>query len=71
VAQVTRSAAVTQSVAEYVHRAYELHYECGERQWSGLQLLRQGADAVERATAARREHEASKEAEKQLTQVRR
>ncbi|GIL71980.1 hypothetical protein Vretifemale_2385 [Volvox reticuliferus] len=68
-AQVTRSAAATQSVTEYVHRACELRYECGERQWGTLQVLRRAADAAERVEVARRAVKASQEAERQLTQA--
>ncbi|GLC41228.1 hypothetical protein PLESTM_001169000 [Pleodorina starrii] len=68
-ARVTRSAAAVQSVTEYVHRACEIRYERGERQWGILQLLRQAADAAERAETARRELKASEAAEKQLVQA--
>ncbi|GLI64051.1 hypothetical protein VaNZ11_007215 [Volvox africanus] len=68
-AQVTRSAAATQSVTEYAHRACELRYECGERQWGTLQVLRRAADASERVEVARRALKASQEAETQLTQA--
>ncbi|GIL65610.1 hypothetical protein Vafri_19197 [Volvox africanus] len=67
--QVTTSAAAVLNVTEYVHRACELRYECGERQWGILQILRQAADATERAGIAQRELKASEEAEKQLTQA--
>ncbi|GIL45689.1 hypothetical protein Vafri_2880 [Volvox africanus] len=68
-AQVTRSAAATQSVTEYAYRACELRYECGERQWGTLQVLRRAADAAERVEVARRALKASQEAETQLTQA--
>nr|BCL66264.1 hypothetical protein [Volvox reticuliferus] len=67
--QVTTSAAAALNVTEYVHRACELRYECGERRWGTLQILRQCADATERAGLARRELKASEEAEKQLNQA--
>lgn len=68
--QVTRSAAATQSVTEYVHRTCELRYECGERQWGILQVLCQAVEAAERVEKGSCELKASLESERQAGQVR-
>ncbi|GFR40075.1 hypothetical protein Agub_g619 [Astrephomene gubernaculifera] len=64
--QVMRPAAVGQSIAEYVHQACELHFECADRQRDILRLLRLAAEAMGRADVAQREYRASKEAAEQL-----
>lgn len=69
-AQVSRPAAVAQSVIEYVHQACKLYYECAERQQGTLQLSRLAAEAKGRSENVQRELKASQTAAQQLITVR-